>query len=223
TKPLSDAAGFRMPASPIQLSWKQRLFGSAEPQIPEWLTASAEPAAMSAEAWDSAASAEYAGLDEQALLSRQEQDGSWPGRWGVNYVWGTSEALRRLRELGVSDREAPVLRGGEWLRSVQNADGGWGESCASYSARMLVEAPSTPSQTAWAVLGLLNGGDRTSLSLENGMEYLIRTQRPDGSWHEEAPTATLNPESLYCNHSLLAVRYPLQALSSFLEVKQEVA
>ena len=88
------------------------------------------------------------------LKRTQEADGSWYGRWGVDYIYGTYLALRGLQASGESDREAYILRAGEWLRSIQNADGGWGESCASYDHETFVAAPSTPSQTAWALLGL---------------------------------------------------------------------
>ena len=102
------------------------------------------------------------------LERTQEPDGSWYGRWGVNYVYGTFLALRGLAAAGESDREAHVLRAGEWLRSIQNADGGWGESCESYRNNTYTSAPSTASQTAWAVLGLLAGGDTTSISVAKG-------------------------------------------------------
>ena len=92
--------------------------------------------------------------------SNQEPDGSWYGRWGVAYIYGTCFALRGLAAAGENDREAHILRAGEWLRSIQNADGGWGESCASYDNRIFTAGPSTPSQTAWAILGLIAGGDR---------------------------------------------------------------
>ena len=112
------------------------------------------------------------------LKRTQEADGSWYGRWGVDYIYGTFLALRGLQAAGESDREAYILRAGEWLRSIQNADGGWGESCASYDQQHLTSpAPSTPSQTAWAILGLLAGGDTTSSSLHKGVEYLIETQQ----------------------------------------------
>ena len=90
----------------------------------------------------------------QYLIRTQEEDGSWYGRWGVDYVYGTFLALRGLAAAGVSDREAYVQRGLEWVRSIQNFDGGWGESCESYSRKSFVAAASTPSQTAWAVLAL---------------------------------------------------------------------
>ena len=120
------------------------------------------------------------------LVRTQQADGSWYGRWGVAYIYGTCFALRGLRAVGEDDREVHVLRAGEWLRAIQNADGGWGESCASYDNDAFTPAKSTPSQTAWAILGLLAGGDTTSRSLHQGIEYLLETQRPDGSWNEVA-------------------------------------
>jgi squalene-hopene/tetraprenyl-beta-curcumene cyclase len=135
------------------------------------------------------------------LKRTQEADGSWYGRWGVNYVYGTFLALRGLQAAGESDREAYILRAGEWLRSVQNADGGWGESCESYRHKTFTRAGSTASQTAWALLGLLAGGDSTSISVQQGFEYLVKTQKNDGTWHEDP--------------------FPLLALSTYLKIKSE--
>jgi squalene-hopene/tetraprenyl-beta-curcumene cyclase len=149
------------------------------------------------------------------LRSTQEADGSWYGRWGVNYVYGTFLALRGLRAAGDDDREAHVLRAGEWLRSIQNADGGWGESCASYDQGTFVPARSTPSQTAWAILGLLAGGDTTSRSLQKGIEYLVETQRPDGSWHEELSTGTGFPRVFYLQYHLYRQSFPVLALAEY--------
>jgi squalene-hopene/tetraprenyl-beta-curcumene cyclase len=149
------------------------------------------------------------------LVRHQEDDGSWYGRWGVAYIYGTCFALRGLAAAGESDREAHVLRAGEWLRSIQNADGGWGESCASYDAGTFVAAPSTPSQTAWAILGLIAGGDDASLSVRHGIEYLLDTQLPDGSWREELATGTGFPKVFYLNYHLYKDYFPLLALSSF--------
>ena len=153
------------------------------------------------------------------LIRTQEQDGSWYGRWGVNYVYGTFLALRGLKAAGVSDREAYVLRAGEWLRSIQNPDGGWGESCESYSSNCFVSAPSTPSQTAWAVLGLLAGGDETSISLQKGIEWLIENQDAEGTWHESLATGTGFPKVFYLSYHLYRNSFPLLALSSFLKAR----
>jgi squalene-hopene/tetraprenyl-beta-curcumene cyclase len=155
----------------------------------------------------------------ECLLNTQETDGSWYGRWGVDYIYGTFLALRGLRAAGYDDHEAAVLRAGEWLRSVQNADGGWGESCASYDRKSFVAAPSTPSQTAWAILGLLAGGDTTSESVYNGIEYLIATQREDGGWSEELATGTGFPRVFYLSYHLYRDSFPVLALAEFQKLK----
>jgi squalene-hopene/tetraprenyl-beta-curcumene cyclase len=157
------------------------------------------------------------------LIQTQEQDGSWHGRWGVNYVYGTFLALRGLKAAGVSDREAYVLRAGEWIRSIQNADGGWGESCESYNSQCFVPTESTPSQTAWAVLGLLAGGDETSLSLRKGIEWLVDHQRADGQWDEHLSTGTGFPKVFYLSYHLYRNSFPLLALSGFLNTRKEPA
>jgi squalene-hopene/tetraprenyl-beta-curcumene cyclase len=151
------------------------------------------------------------------LVRHQRPDGSWYGRWGVAYIYGTCFALRGLAAAGESDREAHILRGGEWLRSIQNADGGWGESCASYDNELFTPAESTPSQTAWATLGLIAGGDTSSLSVRNGIEYLLETQRRDGSWDEELATGTGFPKVFYLNYHLYKDYFPLMALAAFVK------
>ena len=149
------------------------------------------------------------------LVRNQEPDGSWYGRWGVAYIYGTCFALRGLAAAGESDREAHILRAGEWLRSIQNADGGWGELCASYDNGVYTPGPSTPSQTAWAILGLIAGGDSSSLSVRHGIEYLLETQKPDGTWDEELATGTGFPKVFYLNYHLYKDYFPLLALASF--------
>jgi squalene-hopene/tetraprenyl-beta-curcumene cyclase len=153
------------------------------------------------------------------LKRTQETDGSWYGRWGVAYVYGTFLALRGLRAAGEDDREAYILRAGEWLRSIQNADGGWGESCASYDRNQFAPAQSTASQTAWGVLGLLAGGDTTSESLHKGVEFLIRTQDSDGRWHEDLATGTGFPKVFYLTYHLYRDSFPLLALASYLKTR----
>jgi squalene-hopene/tetraprenyl-beta-curcumene cyclase len=151
-----------------------------------------------------------------AYLKRsQEADGSWYGRWGVDYIYGTYLALRGLRASGESDREAFILRAGEWLRSIQNADGGWGESCASYDHGTFIAAHSTPSQTAWAVLGLIAGGDTTSSSVHKGAEHLIETQRSDGGWDEDLSTGTGFPGVFYLQYHLYRHSFPVLALAGY--------
>jgi squalene-hopene/tetraprenyl-beta-curcumene cyclase len=153
------------------------------------------------------------------LVRNQEEDGSWYGRWGVDYIYGTFLALRGLAAAGVSDREAYVQRALEWVRAIQNFDGGWGESCESYKLGAYVAAPSTPSQTAWAILALLAGGDTTSTSLHDGMDYLVRTQNNDGTWDQELATGTGFPQVFYLCYHLYRNSFPLLALNSFLKIK----
>lgn len=153
------------------------------------------------------------------LVENQEPDGSWLGRWGVAYLYGTCFALRGLAAAGESDREAHVLRGGEWLRSIQNADGGWGESCASYDNGAFTPAPSTPSQTAWSILGLIAGGDPNSLSARHGIDYLLRTQLADGSWDEILPTAVVLPKTLYARPHLYKDYWAPMALAAFAKAR----
>jgi len=148
------------------------------------------------------------------LRRAQEPDGSWMGRWGVNYIYGTCFALRGLRAAGVDPREAALAQAGEWIRSVQNADGGWGETCGSYEdPRLKGCGPSTASQTAWALLGLFATGDHSSRSVERGAGYLLETQKPDGSWEERWFTGTGFPNVFYLKYHLYSQYFPLLALA----------
>jgi squalene-hopene/tetraprenyl-beta-curcumene cyclase len=149
------------------------------------------------------------------LVRNQEPDGSWYGRWGVAYIYGTCFALRGLAAAGENEREAHILRAGEWMRSIQNADGGWGESCASYDRGTYAPGPSTPSQTAWAIMALIAGGDSASLSVRNGIEYLLDTQNSDGSWNEQLATGTGFPRVFYLNYHLYKDYFPLLALATY--------
>ncbi len=151
----------------------------------------------------------------QYLLRVQEADGSWYGRWGVNYIYGTFLALRGLRAAGLSENEPSIQQALEFIRAYQNRDGGWGESCASYDENRFIPNPSTPSQTAWAILALLAGGDTRSESLYNGIDYLISTQRPDGSWNEDYCTGTGFPRVFYLAYTDYRNTFPLLALAEF--------
>jgi squalene-hopene/tetraprenyl-beta-curcumene cyclase len=157
------------------------------------------------------------------LKRTQQEDGSWWGRWGVCYIYGTFLALRGLAAAGESDREAYILRAGEWLRSIQNSDGGWGESCAAYDEGTYAEAPSTPSQTAWAILGLIAGGDTTSISVADGIEHLVGTQQEDGSWKEDLATGTGFPRVFYLSYHMYRNSFPLLALNTYLKTREEAA
>ncbi len=151
------------------------------------------------------------------LLNAQEQDGSWYGRWGVNYIYGSFLAVRGLRAAGLSENEPSIQRALEFIRAYQNRDGGWGESCASYDENRFMPNASTPSQTAWAILTLLAGGDIRSESLYNGIEYLIRSQRPDGTWNEDYSTGTGFPRVFYLCYTEYRNMFPLFALSTFVK------
>lgn len=126
------------------------------------------------------------------LKAEQETDGSWFGRWGVNHVYGTCAVLTAFEALGEDMESAAVRRAGLWLVEHQNGDGGWGESCASYvNAAQRGRGPSTASQTAWALMGLLACRHRTYLpAIERGLAFLIARQRPDGTWDEPEYTGT---------------------------------
>ncbi len=159
------------------------------------------------------------------IYSEQEPDGSWFGRWGVNYLYGTFLVLRGMEAIGVWNHEPQIQQAAEWVRSVQNADGGWGESCASYdepSTRGV--GVSTPSQTAWAILGLLSAGDNRSDSVAKGIRWLIERQKPDGSWDESMGngpsrqaiiTGTGFPRVFYLAYHLYRNYFPLLALSGY--------
>jgi squalene-hopene/tetraprenyl-beta-curcumene cyclase len=153
------------------------------------------------------------------ILKAQEPDGSWFGRWGVNYIYGTMQVLRGLQAMGVDNHEASVQQAAEWLRMFQNADGGWGETCGSYDdAATKGVGPSTPSQTAWAVLGLLAAGDTRSESVTRGIAYLLRTQKRDGSWDESYYTGTGFPRVFYLAYHLYRDYFPLLALTTYAKV-----
>ena len=155
------------------------------------------------------------------LKQTQEEDGSWFGRWGVNYIYGTCFALRGLASAGEDPREAYIIRAGEWLRSIQNADGGWGETCASYdNPRYKTEGRSTTSQTAWALMGLIASGDNQSGSTTTGVRYLLDTQLLDGSWSEQSYTGTGFPGVFYLKYDLYRQYFPLLALSQHITASE---
>ncbi|MFA5027121.1 MAG: squalene--hopene cyclase [Candidatus Methylomirabilota bacterium] len=150
----------------------------------------------------------------QYLLAAQEANGSWYGRWGVAYVYGTFLALRGLRATDPKTSRAAMAKAGRWLHAIQQADGGWGESCASYAKRTYVPAPSTPSQTAWALLGLAAAGDTKSEAVQRGVRFLLERQRSDGTWAETATTGTGFPTVFYLTYHLYSHYFPLLALGT---------
>jgi squalene-hopene/tetraprenyl-beta-curcumene cyclase len=149
------------------------------------------------------------------LLQSQERDGSWFGRWGVNYIYGTFLALRGLRACGLAEGHTAIERAAEFLTSVQNRDGGWGESCLSYEQARYVHAASTASQTAWALLGLSAAGKRDLAGAQRGLEYLLGTQRGDGTWPETAATGTGFPGVFYLTYHMYRNYFPLLALATY--------
>jgi len=160
----------------------------------------------------------------QFILKEQESDGSWFGRWGVNYLYGTFLVLRGLEAMGMWNHEPAIQQAAEWIRMVQNADGGWGETCGTYDdSNQRGIGPSTPSQTAWAVLGLLAAGDTRSDSVAKGVRWLIERQHEDGSWDELVPgrngesyyTGTGFPRVFYLGYHLYKQYFPLLALTTY--------
>ena len=155
----------------------------------------------------------------QFLRDEQETDGAWFGRWGVNYIYGTMLALRGLEAIGVDEHEPYVQQAAEWLRMVQNPDGGWGETCGSYDdPNVKGTGPSTPSQTAWAIMGLLAANDTRSDSVARGIAYLLRTQKKDGSWDEPYYTGTGFPRVFYLMYHMYRQYFPLIALTAYKKV-----
>jgi squalene-hopene/tetraprenyl-beta-curcumene cyclase len=155
-------------------------------------------------------------VDRALLFLERTQDprGCWPGRWGVNYIYGTWQVLLGLEAIGF-DRNAPMVRRAvAWLESVQQPCGGWGESCRSYDDPALAgQGTPTASQTAWALLALLAAGEADSAVVHAGIEYLLATQREDGTWHEERFTGTGFPKVFYLKYHLYSLYFPLMALA----------
>jgi squalene-hopene/tetraprenyl-beta-curcumene cyclase len=151
------------------------------------------------------------------LRRTQRADGSWFGRWGMNYIYGTWSVLGALNAAGFT-REAPELRKAvDWLAAIQNEDGGWGEDGSSYRLdyRGYEKAPSTASQTAWAVLGFMATGDVDHPAVARGIKYLADTQGADGFWNEERYTATGFPRVFYLRYHGYAKFFPLWALARY--------
>lgn len=152
----------------------------------------------------------------QYLWRTQEADGSWFGRWGVNYVYGLGAVVPALVAAGVSPQDARIRRAVRWLIDHQNADGGWGEACASYDDPALRgQGSSTASQTAWALLALLAAGEEASEAVRRGIEYLVRTQQPDGQWEEPHFTGTGFPRDFMLKYHLYRNYWPLWALGRY--------
>ena len=125
------------------------------------------------------------------IFDEQEQDGSWFGRWGVNYIYGIGAVLPALEKSDIDMSITPVRKAVKWLEVHQNEDGGWGESCSSYvTSEAIGQGPSTPSQTSWALIALLSAGEILNPVVSRGVQYLLNTQDEDGSWEEPYFTGT---------------------------------
>ncbi len=173
----------------------------------------------------------YIGFDRESeivqraltfIRETQEADGSWYGRWGVNYIYGTWQILRGLRAIGEDMRQPWIIRARDWLESCQNEDGGWGETCASYDElHTKGKGTSTASQTAWALMGLIAATDPTEQaaldrrSIRRGVEYLVDTQSADGSWTEPEVTGTGFPRVFYLRYDMYRNNWPLLALATY--------
>jgi squalene-hopene/tetraprenyl-beta-curcumene cyclase len=151
------------------------------------------------------------------LLRTQEKDGSWYGRWGMNYIYGTWSVLCALNAAQLDASSPPVRNAVEWLVSIQNSDGGWGEDGDSYKLdyQGYESAPSTASQTAWALLGLMAAGEVDHPSVKRGIDYLLGRQGSDGFWAEQRFTATGFPRVFYLRYHGYAKFFPLWALARY--------
>src|SRR4029077_9907386 len=152
-------------------------------------------------------------------------DGSWYGRWGMNYIYGTWSVLCALNAAGVDAASAEVGKAVQWLQSIQNPDGGWGESGESYKLdyRGHDPAPSTASQTAWALLGLMAASEVDRPAVEESIDYLLAAQRKTGFWEEQSFTATGFPRVFYLRYHGYAKFFPLWALARYRNLKSGIA
>ena len=156
----------------------------------------------------------------QYLIDTQDDDGSWYGRWGVNYIYGTWQVLRGLRAIGQNMTQDWILRGRDWLESCQNDDGGWGETCASYDDPTLKgRGESTASQTAWALMGICACGDLDRSSVQRGLRFLLSSQKADGSWDEPQITGTGFPKVFYLKYDMYRQNFPLLALATYVNYR----
>ncbi|MFL0605378.1 squalene--hopene cyclase [Cylindrospermopsis raciborskii] len=154
------------------------------------------------------------------LLGEQETEGCWFGRWGVNYIYGTSGVLSALALINPQKYLSNIEKGANWLKQVQNPDGGWGETCLSYGdPNFKGKGDSTPSQTAWGLMGLIAAGEAKQkfdlATMEKAVNYLLTTQRLDGTWDESYFTGTGFPGHFYLKYHLYQQYFPLLALGRY--------
>jgi squalene-hopene/tetraprenyl-beta-curcumene cyclase len=152
------------------------------------------------------------------LLRTQRADGSWWGRWGANFVYGTWSALSGLRAIGDRPEDPHLRRAVAWLEAHQHADGGFGETLASYADESLAgRGEATPSQTAWGLMGLLAGAREVRPSAIRAAEWLLRHQQADGEWRESLFTGTGFPRHFYLRYGYYRAYFPLMALGQLRE------
>ncbi|MEM7541703.1 MAG: squalene--hopene cyclase [Pseudomonadota bacterium] len=157
------------------------------------------------------------------LKQDQEDDGSWYGRWGVNYIYGTWSVLSALAVVGEDIAQPYVRKAVQWLQDHQNDDGGWGESCNTYDDPALTgRGDSTASQTAWALLGLMAVGEVDSAQVRRGIDYLVTYQNATGEWDEEEYTGTGFPRVFYLRYHGYSKYFPVWALATYLRTQRGV-
>jgi squalene-hopene/tetraprenyl-beta-curcumene cyclase len=150
------------------------------------------------------------------IKREQEPEGPWWGRWGVNYIYGTWSVLCGLAAIGEDLNQNYIHRAINWLKSHQNLDGGWGETCESYHDRTLMgSGASTASQTSWALLALMAAGESASPPVANGISYLLATQKSDGTWDEDQFTGTGFPKYFMIKYHIYRNCFPLTALGTY--------
>ena len=155
------------------------------------------------------------------LKDEQENDGSWFGRWGINYIYGTWSVLSALNAIGEDMQQPYVRKAINWLKSRQNEDGGWGEDGTTYWRERRTESKaSTPSQTSWALLTLMAAGDVSDIAVDKGVRYLMNTPRRGARWEEEHYSAVGFPRVFYLRYHGYAAYFPLWALARYRNLKR---
>ncbi len=172
---------------------------------------------MLAQLGESAQTSKGVAAAVEYLRRTQLPEGSWYGRWGMNYIYGTWSVLCALNAAGVSHQDPMIRKAVDWLVSIQNEDGGWGEDAVTYRLdyRGQEGAPTTASQTGWALLGLMAAGEAAHPAVAHGVRYLLATQTEKGLWDEERYTATGFPRVFYLRYHGYAKFFPLWALARY--------
>ncbi|HWL19565.1 MAG TPA: squalene--hopene cyclase [Bradyrhizobium sp.] len=172
---------------------------------------------MLAQLGETAENSKIVAAGVEYLRRTQHPEGSWYGRWGMNFIYGTWSVLCALNAAGVSHQDPMIRKAVDWLVSVQNVDGGWGEDAVSYRLdyRGLERAPTTASQTAWALLALMAAGEVANPVIARGVECLLATQGEKGTWDEQRYTATGFPRVFYLRYHGYAKFFPLWALARY--------